>query len=610
MSAPTRDTKAVSRPLVVLAAVLAAVVLADLLVTVVVFADRRNDARAPRFQQADVGSVRWDVPPYADGGDQLGFTVTPGAPATVSSSGRVTYRNNTLNPALSASYSVAALARYRETQDERWLERAEQALLGVLERAPDGRLPYGSPDTDPFGARLPVPGFSAAAQGLMLSAMAGLYDETGDPRWRTESHDVFAALYRFKGFFAGDDPAPEPWFSLVDGDGFLWFEHFTYGRAPARVMTDQIYALLGIYDYRRSLADEPRQSTRATRLFAGGLATVQKNLAQVRLPGQLSYFSISARSQSSSGHQVLQQQLQLLARITGEQRFREVAAALDADDDLAPFTVADISIADADVDVYSPLSSAYGYTTAPPEPAVVTESGQVTFRDGEINPGLSASYALAALDEHRRTGDPAWLSRAESAVLHAMRTADGGLLPYRFVDSDALGVRLDTPWYSAQGQGLMLSALVRLARTTGEARWRMEAKAVYETLQRFRDFGADGAQPPRPWISLVDDSGYLWFEQFPTGSAPSLVVNVQLTAVLAVYEYWQLTRDPVARTVFAGGAATLSHYLPLIRKPGRAPWYSLATKDPDARYDDLVDRQLATLARITGDEAIRRYAER
>ena len=588
-----------AQPLTVLAIILAAVLLVDLVTTASVFAKRRNAPLLPNFASADTARVNWNIDPYPSAAN-AGFTVKIAEPGRVNSAGKITYRGGAVAPSLNATYVMAALDEANRTGDRRWLRRAETAMDQVLQTSHNGFLPHKFTDTDVFGHALPDPWYSSQAQGLLLSALARLYEVTGNQRWRKASDPVFAALPTFRGFLAGPKPAPEPWLSVVDAAGFLWFEQFTRGQAPVMVLVNQIQTSVGIYDYQRVLADNPTKTDQARRLFAGGVATVTHYAPRTRNPGRISITSLAANQRDPATHAMITRQLRTLSRITGNGSFGALARQFALDDNLPPFNLAKVEIRDPNLSIYKPAPNEASFTVDPLPPAKVTSAGRVSYRDGAVNPGLSASYALAAMDRYDKTGQAIWLSRAKEAVRHVLASSpDGGLLPYRFPNTDIHGSTLPNPWYSSEGQGLLLSALARLSDTTGEAVWRERSNDVFKALTRVRGFGPDGSPPPKAWLSFVDDSGYLWFETYAGGDAVSAVVPGHLATVLGIYDYWRITRNPTAKLLFDGGVTTIEHYLPTIRQEGRTPLYAFSNKSSDPRFEATTTRQLKTLSRIT-----------
>lgn len=583
------------------AALVALALVVDLVAAAVVHLDRRDAARIPHFRTADVSDLQPSRSPFAGRTADFGLTALDESGVPVQPEDYVT------DPARTAVYALACLDLAGGDPSSPWLARAKEAVVAVLDATDDGLLATREADTDPFGDRLPVPGYSAASQGLMLSALARLHDATSDRRWRTEAGPVFEALLRFRYFFAGDSPAPAPWLSVVDSEGYLWFEDFTLARAPVRHVPDHSLTLLGVIDYHRRLAAAPESKRISKRLVAGGVATLRDALRDVRRPGQLALASLAAKTSDQTSHMVIQTSLAALADLFDNDGYRALARQLDRDNNLAPFRARAFPVREVG-SPFSPLPDEFQYARVDP-PSRLRDDGVVVTEQGAIHPSLTARHVLAQLDRYERTDDDKALRQAERALRTVLATGTEGVVPYRFPDSDAFGAELPVPWYSADGQGLLLAGASRMARITGDPTWQRQAERLFDSLLRYRDFGADGEEPARPWTSLVDDDGYVWFETYPTGLPPSLLLHVQLSTLLGVYEYWSLTGDPLARHLVRGAATTVRAYLPMLRRDDRH-WNSVALRSPSPEQTPLIDAQLRALARITGDETFTRYSKR
>jgi len=169
--------------------------------------------------------------------------------------------------------------------------------------------------------------------------------------------------------------------------------------------------------------------------------------------------------------------------------------------------------------------------------------------------------------------------------------------------------RLKPGWFSARSQGLMLSALIRLARITNDPGWRERADDAFSTLLRFRGLVANEGGAPGHWISFVDDDRYIWFEKDPDGPALGATINSHLTTTFAVYDYWRLTRSETAARLFSGAVATIKHYLPRIRVPGGVSRLSMSTPLQSLESHRVVTEQLYALSRMTRDPVILRAAQ-
>jgi hypothetical protein len=210
-------------------------------------------------------------------------------------------------------------------------------------------------------------------------------------------------------------------------------------------------------------------------------------------------------------------------------------------------------------------------------------------------------HGVRFLDSYVRTGNPAYLRRA---VAHAdrllrMRHRAGRalFLPHQ---RDWRPERLEAPWYSAHSQGQVLSFFVRLYRVTGEVTYLRAARAV---LMSFRQLGPRDA----PWVAYTS-GGFLWFEEYPT-RPPTHVLNGHIHALLGIWEFERLTRDPVARQMLEAGLTTVRHNARRHRVPGGLSYYDQVHFTRWRHYHRLHVRQLGILHRVSGDGFFRRLAD-
>ena len=438
----------------------------------------------------------------------------------------------------------------------------------------------------------------------MLSTLARLYEVSGDDRWLKPATEVFGSLSAFRGFFSGSKPAPSNWLTTVNADGFLWFDRYSTGLETTASLTEQIWTALGIFDYSRVLATTSHDRQTARQLLAGAIATIEHYLPSFRSPGKISISNLATGGRDTHTHFVVKEQLKLLARITGSKTIGRYEGLLAQDDDLPYFVTQPVTIAPA-VDTYDSVPGGIAASPAAARPLRATPAGKPSRSGGVVDPTENAGFAIACMVRYQRTGDRAWFSRARRAVDEAMATAENGALPHEYGGRDVWGNRLEVPWYSARTQGLMLSALSLLYEAgDGNARL-VQARHVFSALTQVRDYGYP---PPRPWISVLDASGFLWFEQLADGDETSLLVQGHLTALLGIYDYWRITRSPEAREYFAGGIATIRHVLPELRAPNSIMLASPRVHTRDPRAHPVITRQIDTLARITGNDLLTRYA--
>lgn len=260
------------------------------------------------------------------------------------------------------------------------------------------------------------------------------------------------------------------------------------------------------------------------------------------------------------------------------------------------------------VQVLPPGESTLYFASAPVIPLVDTgledSDGvrMVTIGGQEVNHvSVQARYGLDNVNAYRATGDAAYLTRAEVQAQRLIdRASDVGgawYHPYDFGWGS-----MQPPWYSALGQGYALSLFARLYELTGDATYRAAADATFASF-------LNAGPAATPWVADLDPAGYLWLQEYP-GSATEGVYNGFMVAALGIYDYYRVTGDPDALTLFRGAATTLVDYAASYRQPA---WRSLycqgAPLTASAAYHEIVVQQFLALFTITGDTRFARWAD-
>ncbi len=223
------------------------------------------------------------------------------------------------------------------------------------------------------------------------------------------------------------------------------------------------------------------------------------------------------------------------------------------------------------------------------------------------HPVIQSNHVLAAAAQYRLTRKPADLATAvrhgERLLTTAVRSRGALYLPYRFDFPlhGRTGLTLKSPWYSAMAQGEALSSFVALAELTGQRRWRLAADATFASFLNPRSAKA-------PWTVEVDNRGLLWFEEY-AGSHTDRAYNGHNFAVFGVYDYWWLTGNARAWTVFRGGLEASRQRYAQIRVAGRTSRYCLAHDVHSESYHGVHIVQLLALYRLTGSRDFARAAD-
>ncbi len=225
------------------------------------------------------------------------------------------------------------------------------------------------------------------------------------------------------------------------------------------------------------------------------------------------------------------------------------------------------------------------------------------------HPVRQATFVLGLLASYEQNGDARFLRRAiangERLLETSVRSRGALFYPYPF-DFALHRITRETlrkPWYSAMAQGQVLAALLRLERTTGDARWRRAARDTFVSFTLPRTAGV-------PWVVNVDASNLLWLEEYPDERHSDRAYNGHNYAIYGLYEYWWVTKDPDAARLVRGSLTAADAYAPSIRRPGQLSRYCLRHDVRVPRYHNLHVRQLYVLSRLSGDVRFARWGDR
>lgn len=156
---------------------------------------------------------------------------------------------------------------------------------------------------------------------------------------------------------------------------------------------------------------------------------------------------------------------------------------------------------------------------------------------------------------------------AQALVNGAYLDEDTLWFPYSF-PYQAMGSAENTmpiPWYSSMSQGFALATFVRLSQATGEIKWRQYADMT------FASYFADSRE--RDWISLIDDDGNLWLEEYPETSIPTKVLNGHLFSAESLQYYWLATGNSYAEGLVDGAVTSVVREFSNYRYPGNSSLY-------------------------------------
>jgi len=218
------------------------------------------------------------------------------------------------------------------------------------------------------------------------------------------------------------------------------------------------------------------------------------------------------------------------------------------------------------------------------------------------NPLFVAWWGLYHLEraarEHADRHRDVFLAQLDWLRTNALTRDDGAVVWPCYFDWQEGNARLTAPWISGMYQGVVMSALVRGFRLTGDEKLLELACAGSRVFSR--DIGAGGVRSR--------EAGFTLYEEYPAAPLPR-VLDGFLFALLGLYDLYAQTGDDGVRRLFTDGVDGLVHHLGWWSYRGKWSWYGSHGYLCPPHYHALNRALLAILHRLTGRPALRDVAE-
>ena len=214
------------------------------------------------------------------------------------------------------------------------------------------------------------------------------------------------------------------------------------------------------------------------------------------------------------------------------------------------------------------------------------------------HPVIMAEHTIRFLDCYIRTENEEYLKNAlvYSDKLIEIGTESNGAIyfPYNFelILHNIPSEVLSAPWYSGMAQGEALSAFVRLYNVTNEKKYLPIIEKIFKGFTNFK-------KENNPWFVYVDEQEFYWIEEYPLNEATH-VLNGFIYAIFGLYDYYQLNKDELSRTLIEASLTTLVKYLTEYRDPGYKSFYCLKHKAQGEFYHQVHIIELKKLSEISG----------
>lgn len=215
----------------------------------------------------------------------------------------------------------------------------------------------------------------------------------------------------------------------------------------------------------------------------------------------------------------------------------------------------------------------------------------------------TARQLLRLTAGYREHGDDIFrekaIETAEALLETAVHRGDALFFPYGF-PFHSQSHSQDPPWFSGMGQGLALSAYVRLYHQTGDDRYLDIADGVFASLTQLRDGVGPVKSGVDPWV-VAEHNGYYWIEEYPDDPL-NHTLNGMNFAIWGLYEYWKTTGNETSHYLLDAAATTIHDNIYRYRREGKISYYCLEHRSLSEKYHGIHIGQLKQLHQLTGDK--------
>lgn len=321
------------------------------------------------------------------------------------------------NPVTQSQYLLRLLSNFRYSSDQQYLDLA----LAIGQRLThsshmiDGAMffPYDwEYQLDGVPAdQLTAPWYSGMAQGHALQCFTRLWQATGDESWMFHAHTTAESFKKV------NDPS-RPGIMRTNERNELWIEEYpdsTY----YETLNGHIFGYFGLYEYWMITQDDL-----VKHLMDGAMTTVINTVdPHFRVPGQPSHYAIQQPSQPDGYHIVHTAQVLETYRMTGDQRFAELAMRLYFD--YPPFAVwGNLEFQSGIYTVYGEERSKPHLTTSESESMEIDSTTSIRVHQRRRLMDQS-EYYYRFLDEN---DDPKWIPETDTIRLQGEMT--GAVSPF------------------------------------------------------------------------------------------------------------------------------------------------------------------------------------
>ena len=247
---------------------------------------------------------------------------------------------------------------------------------------------------------------------------------------------------------------------------------------------------------------------------------------------------------------------------------------------------------------------------------VLDDQGIIMYNYSEVqgsvyNPLILASWGLEYYAKYENTGDKQskeyFINTANWLVDNAKDKEEGkySIWEYNFKWPWYDGVK--PPYYSAYAQAIGIVVLARAYDLTNNQTYLDEAKKAFQSFLVDYDKGG---------VMTTEDNGESIFlhELVKPGFQKTYILNGHTGSLLHIWQYYELTNDPQAKSIFDKGINYLKHNLlkydtGLWSRYDQTLIHELENLSSDV-YHKIHTEHLKTLYSISGEPILKEYEER
>ena len=220
----------------------------------------------------------------------------------------------------------------------------------------------------------------------------------------------------------------------------------------------------------------------------------------------------------------------------------------------------------------------------------------------QYNPLFIAWWGLFSLERYVHHADKEGLGRflvqLEWLSEAARERGDGAVVWPCHFDWQEGRSRLKAPWISAMYQGVVMSALIRGYRLTGEERFLSLSRRASQVFGKSIEDGG---------VRTLE-RGSVLYEEYPAYPLPRILDGF-LFSLLGLHDLYVETNDPATAQLFNDGIDGLRRTLSFWDYRGKWSWYGSHGYLCPPHYHALNTQLLFLLGRIVGDPVLTQQAE-